>query len=450
MEDTTVGLTVAAVLAVSAILKKKKAEAAPIEIKPVDDLKAPPLTAPSGIKATGIKASLLTAPSFVQPTGLETPPLTAPSGVKSISSVDGVEATSKTGTQALSIGVSQSMLQKLQELAEQKVAAPTAIPTPAPSPTALPVPTVKPVDKDLIQAPVEEVKIPLTEPVVADFGKPIIGLVDRSVLSSEAAMGGFFSKIGKELSRFETSVRKELGRTEQSVRKELSRAETSVRKELRRIETGVRKELGRFDRKIIRNLNPVKVIASIVGVILPPIGVAMMAMDAVTTYQEFAKAKSLAKRVEGAQAYANEVNSEITDIMSAPEKFAVTQEGGALGYLAKKRINSAFVPLVEINNPDFKDRFYVTIDMVPVLSAAKYQPSKIVGYISQIPFSGSTALKLMYSFELLEFVVATDGSRYMQELVSNGYTEVKPLGYVSMKPQEGPSTNRKLAEIEGV
>lgn len=489
--DTKIGLILGAILVGGSLLKKKKAEA---ELAKAIEEK-PPLAVVPVIPQALVKEQSESVATTVPEVGL--PPITLPKSPEPT-----VQPISPTAP-VLSTGLASQISQKLKELTQKQVipttvqvttptvtTVPTPTPTPVitlkepiievtkPPPTAIipsivpqpigtivldaksPIPaTTPPTTEVAIVKPVPTVTtipsvpiVPTSPPTpevtytISEASLPFIAEIDRTIIPPEAALGSWLSK---QLKSVEKHVRKEVERTEQAIRKEIKRSpvykvirdfRASIRKELKRTEKRIRYEMKRFERRIRKNLSAIASIVSVLGFVFPVLKVAAYALDAVATYQSYVQAKKIQKQIEGQQAYVAEVTAETERMLKSPTELATKAKGGTLGYLFKKRINSAFVPLVSVNNVELNDTFYTTMEMLPVLNAAKYIPGKAIGFICKIPFSGSVPLKLMYSFEMMDFVTVTSESGYFRELVNNGYTEVKQLGYVSKQPQEGPFT----------
>lgn len=469
MDDAKIGLMLTTILFGSALFRKKKVEAA--EAKILEE-KPPLAVVPALIKAQdeGVPNTTpqVALPPVIQPT-TPTPivePIPTPSPV--------------------STGLTNQVLQKLQELTQKQTVPLTTtttvikepiIETDKPSPTGTvpsivkdpeasivvdvkaPIPsTVEPTTKVAVVQPVPVVTtVPvvapatLPEPVehitLSDASIPFGAEIDRTIINPDMALGSWLSKQFKSIERH---IRKEVKRVSEKVGAELKRAEQHVRKELKRTERRVRHELRRFEIRVRKNLSAIATVVSILGFIIPVLKLVAYALDSISSYRAFAEAKTIKKRIEGQQAYIAEVTSQTQSMLESPTKLATKAKGGTLGYIFKNRINSAFVPLISVSNTDLNDSFYTTIDTIPVLNAANYVPGKAVGFVSKVPFSGSAPLKLMYSFEMMDFVTVTGESKYFNELVSNGYIEVKQLGYVSKQPQGGPFTNKQLTEIDRI
>ena len=187
----------------------------------------------------------------------------------------------------------------------------------------------------------------------------------------------------------------------------------------------------------------IKEVAMMYARFLPtPLAIAAWAAYAVDTYEEFAQAKRVSKRIEGEVKRVEGVNTAIQTLVSNVErsKLMTPQPWQLLGYVAVNRVNSALVPLVEIHNSNLNDSTYVTVDMLPLFISAGYEVVNTVGFISTVAFPGSTELMLMYNFELLEFAVGNVDTTISKEMQAMGYTSVMSLGYASLAPQKGFKT----------
>lgn len=476
MDDSNIGLTIAAALMGLAFLKRKKAEA---ELAKATDEK-PTLAVAPAIPEGILRVQDTIKQESIPPMAVV--PVIEPSNPEPI--VQPMVAQPDTSSSFAS-----QVVQKLKELTQQQVVPTTqsvvtqveAITTPiitTPPPTSIvpiittpivtqPQPqtsqlisveaktpiieTVPPTTQVAIIQPVTKITTtptiqpatttttatkPIEEVVtLSDASQPLIAEIDRTIIPPEAAIG--FNL----LDPFDIGSK---------VLEEAKRAESRVRKELKRAEQHIRYELRRFEIRVRKNLSAIASVLSILGYVFPILKVAAYALDAMAAYRDYSTAKKIKKQIEGQQQYITEVNAEAERMLASPTSLAIKTTGGTLGYLFKNRINSAFIPLVSVSNTDLNDNFYTTIDMIPVLNAAQFIPGRSIGYICKIPFSGSIPLKLLYSFEMMDFVTVTSGSRYYQELLSNGYIEVKQLGYVSKSPQEGPFTSKDATEVERI
>jgi hypothetical protein len=124
------------------------------------------------------------------------------------------------------------------------------------------------------------------------------------------------------------------------------------------------------------------------------------------------------------------------------------KNGFFLGFLARNRVNSAMIPLVKIRADKTGDTTYVPADIIPLITTGGYSTDgNIVGYISSIPFTDSSAIEILFNPLLVDLVLAQQGSEFNRSLVINDYIPIKVIGYVSNKFTKGQEGSY-LPEIE--
>jgi hypothetical protein len=127
------------------------------------------------------------------------------------------------------------------------------------------------------------------------------------------------------------------------------------------------------------------------------------------------------------------VQTRINELISHITTFNTNaQLGDTIGYLADKRINSAFTTLVKVHNADVNISTYATADILPAFLQAGYKIEKKYGFISKVPFRNSAKLELLYNIELFDFMVAIDKTQLIKFLEETlGYVRVRTVGYTS-------------------